>query len=247
MEDFYDYKEQFIKTFADAESGLNAARKMTGMKRSSAFVDVVEKLKVAKSLIVSMSGSAHQAGKASEVRDEITGYEQSWENLRKVLKTAQDLAGPDDRRQLGPLEMKKRAKEEAERDKHFKNELDTRQDNLTHLDDILAEGETITQTGGAILVDLHQQGTVIEQVKDKLGKLSFQISDSRRLLLSVWAQMTTGQVVRFGIILILLIGCFMVVYMKWIYVPAVAPAPAPAVAPTPTAPTPGNRTVTTRL
>ena len=72
------------------------------------------------------------------------------------------------------------------------------------------------ELGVSILQDLHRQRQTISHARDTLHSADDNISRARRVLTSMSRRITTNKLIMIGIILLLLVSIFLVVYYKYI-------------------------------
>ena len=72
------------------------------------------------------------------------------------------------------------------------------------------------ELGVSILQDLHRQRQTISHARDTLHGADDNISKARRVLTSMSRRITTNKLIMIGIILLLLVSIFLVVYYKYI-------------------------------
>ena len=74
----------------------------------------------------------------------------------------------------------------------------------------------LQELGVSILQDLHRQRQTISHARDTLHGADDNISRARRVLTSMSRRITTNKLIMLGIILLLLVSIFLVVYYKYI-------------------------------
>jgi len=214
--DFSDYKEQFEETFNNALALFEKGQGLTGTDRSRAFANSMERLSSARGVLVSMNQTARSAGKVDELRNQLTDYENSLKNLTKDVQIAQKNSNSI-KQLLSAADIEQKAKAQANLEKRILGTTKELINTSKILQNIEIDADDTYKIASSTLVQLQEDHEKLEGMWGKVEVISVKISSARKYIRDIWTTMSTGQLIRAGIILVLILACFLVIFMRWIY------------------------------
>ncbi|CAL5224465.1 g7157 [Coccomyxa viridis] len=215
---FNQYDSEYCSKATDVARKVQVASSLGPDQRRGKLREVEHDLREAEQIIkrMEMEARSFSPDRSRVLLTKVREYKADLAKLQESSKAAVGSAsgGASARAELGLA------------DDYGQTSAGQRERLLQTTDKMSKTGERITQgrqqlleteeLGVSILQDLHRQRQTISHARDTLHGADDNISRARRVLTSMSRRITTNKLIMIGIILLLLVSIFLVVYYKYI-------------------------------
>jgi len=221
MDDYNYYKQSLEDELTSLTNILQNAEESLGVDRAILLDSANDSIKTATQHYISLRNSALTQQEKTTLQNEISDYDKRIDQFKKDIRAIAENSERVNRKGLEPKDVTAQVKYREALNSETDSTVNVLHGNIKHIKDIHMDAFGLKEQGQGINDNLNRQTSQIFNFSDQIRIMDGKITDARQNLNTLWAQMTKTQIVRLTIIGVLILACFLIIYVKFIYTPVV--------------------------